>query len=168
MGVKKESIVRTIELEGGFTDHPDDRGNYTPSGELKGTKYGISARAYPSLDIKNLSYEEAYKIYELDYWDKVVKIHYPREIKPMMFDMAVNHGINGANKILQRAAKVKADGIIGPVTMLAVKNVTITDLALERCKRFALITEKRPKNLVFLKGWINRVIEMVDFTNKIL
>ena len=167
MGVKKESIVRTIELEGGFTDHPNDRGNYTPSGELKGTKYGISARAYPNLDIKNLTYEEAFKIYERDYWNKVVKIEYPRELKPMLFDMSVNHGINGAIKILQRAANVKPDGIVGPITLRAIKDVKLLDLALERVKRFVIITEKRPKNLVFLRGWINRVSEVVEFTNKL-
>jgi len=167
MGVKKESIVRTIELEGGFTDHSNDRGNYTPSGELKGTKYGISARAYPNLDIKNLTYEEAFKIYERDYWNKVVKIEYPRELKPMLFDMSVNHGINGAIKILQRAANVKPDGIVGPITLRAIKDVKLLDLALERVKRFVIITEKRPKNLVFLRGWINRVSEVVEFTNKL-
>ena len=167
MGVKKESIVRTIELEGGFTDHPNDRGNYTPSGELKGTKYGISARAYPDLDIKSLTYEEAFKIYERDYWNKVIKIEYPRELKPMLFDMSVNHGINGAIKILQRAANVKPDGIVGPITLNAIKDVKLLDLALERVKRFVIITEKRPKNLVFLRGWINRVSEVVDFTNKL-
>jgi lysozyme family protein len=81
--------------------------------------------------------------------------------------MSVNHGINGAIKILQRAANVKPDGIVGPITLRAIKDVKLLDLALERVKRFVIITEKRPKNLVFLRGWINRVSEVVDFTNKL-
>ena len=51
--------------EGGFTNDPNDRGNWTSGkigvGELKGTKYGISAMAYPLEDIKNIGipYEQA-------------------------------------------------------------------------------------------------------------
>ena len=48
-----------IEREGGYVNDPDD-----PGGE---TKFGISKRAYPHLDIKNLTEEHAADIYYNDY-----------------------------------------------------------------------------------------------------
>ncbi len=57
------ACVRRIGHEGKFTDNPKDDGNWTGGkqgrGELKGTKYGIAAKSYPHLDIKNLTLDEA-------------------------------------------------------------------------------------------------------------
>ena len=51
-----------LHNEGGYQCDPDDRGNYTSGGILRGTKYGISARQYPRLDIKNLTPDQASNI----------------------------------------------------------------------------------------------------------
>jgi lysozyme family protein len=87
----------TLAHEGGFQDDPDDRGNWTTGkigeGELKGTKYGISAMSYPNLDIKNLTKDEAMEIYHRDYW---ITSDAFSEVWPMnylVFDAAVNHGV---------------------------------------------------------------------------
>lgn len=65
-----ESYIKRVE--GGFQDDPRDRGNWTSGtigeGELRGTKYGISAAANPDLDIKNLTWAEADDIYVERYW----------------------------------------------------------------------------------------------------
>ena len=57
---------KLIGAEGGFQNDPKDRGNWTSGiigkGECKGTKYGVSAMAYPDLDIENLTIEQAKKI----------------------------------------------------------------------------------------------------------
>ena len=53
----KLAIPRVITNEGGYVNDPDD-----PGGE---TKYGISKRSYPALDIKNLTVEQATAIYLL-------------------------------------------------------------------------------------------------------
>ena len=67
------AFEETISLEGGFSRDPDDNGNWTGGrkglGELKGTKYGISAAQYPSLDIENLTPHGAKEIYRRDYWN---------------------------------------------------------------------------------------------------
>ncbi|KWT77357.1 glycosyl hydrolase 108 family protein [Candidatus Magnetominusculus xianensis] len=51
-----------LDAEGGYVNDPDD-----PGGE---TKYGISKRAYPSLDIKSLTIEDAKRLYRRDYWGR--------------------------------------------------------------------------------------------------
>ena len=52
-------LAFTLRSEGGFTDNRADPGNWTGgqvgAGELRGTNFGISAAAYPQLDIANLT-----------------------------------------------------------------------------------------------------------------
>lgn len=65
-----EKVFATIlQKEGGFQKDPNDRGNYA-NGKLIGTKYGISAAAYPTLDIPNLTIQQAKDIYYRDFWKK--------------------------------------------------------------------------------------------------
>ena len=57
-----QCFEKVIGFEGGYTLDPKD-----PGGE---TNWGISKRAYPSIDIKNLTREGAKEIYKRDYWDR--------------------------------------------------------------------------------------------------
>lgn len=102
-----------IGHEGGYVNDPRD-----PGGE---TKYGISKKAYPYADIKNLTLDQAKEIYKRDYWDRLEADKLPESVRLMVFDCGVNCGLTAAKKILQRAAGAKDDGVIGPKTMLAVQ-----------------------------------------------
>lgn len=88
--------------EGGYSDNPEDHGNWTGGrkgqGELKGTKFGISAASYPHLDIRNLTIEQADEIYKRDYWQAsgADKLPYPYCL--LVFDTAVLHGVGTAKK----------------------------------------------------------------------
>ena len=53
-------VKKVLKHEGGYVNDPSD-----PGGE---TKYGISKRAFPDLDIKNLTEEQAILIYYDEYW----------------------------------------------------------------------------------------------------
>lgn len=120
----EQAFERVIGHEGVLSLNPKDRGNWTTGrigeGELKGTKYGIAAHAYPHLDIANLTLDDARAIYRERYWNKVRA----DELGPLAFDVfdaAVNHGTTLAAMFLQRAVGVKDDGIIGPITIAAAK-----------------------------------------------
>lgn len=82
------AVAFTLSKEGGFVDHPLDKGG--PS------KYGISQNAYPHLDIKNLTVEQAKDIYYADYWLKArCYLHdYPKNL--CLFDIAVISGVGRA------------------------------------------------------------------------
>ena len=88
--------------EGNYTDDPNDHGNWTGGrqgiGELKGTKYGISAASYPHLDIKNLTMQQADDIYYRDYWQAsgADKLSWPYCL--FAFDTAVLHGVGTSRK----------------------------------------------------------------------
>jgi Putative secretion activating protein len=160
-----DSFKLLIDVEKGFSLNRNDEGNWTGGevgeGELKGTKYGISAAAYPELDIKNLTVKQAKDIYHRDYWDKLKLEGIPEIIRFDLFDTAVNSGVSTAAKLLQRTVKVKEDGVIGLITLTAVAKEGFVPERLD--KRFnavrllyiASLSERNWDN--FGKGWVRRI-----------
>lgn len=85
-----------IGMEGGYSNNPRD-----PGGE---TKFGISKRAYPSLDIQNLTIEQAKGIYAAHYWLAAgcPSLKWPMSL--YVFDCAVNQGVGAASDLLNKSA----------------------------------------------------------------
>lgn len=144
--------------EGGFQKNPKDRGNYA-KGRLVGTKYGISARSYPEVDIPNLTVEKAKEIYFRDFWQKM-KLHLldNKELILQIFDMAIHAYVATAVKLLQQIVKTKIDGILGKKTAEAAnKEKKIVEMYKEkRIEYYKRICELDPSQKVFLRGWIAR------------
>lgn len=122
------AFEKVVGHEGGFTANPKDRGNWTSGkigiGELKGTKYGISAMSYPHLDIRNLTLAQAQAIYKTDFWDRVRGDELDPAVAFNVFDGAVNSGVTRSIKWLQEAVGATADGIFGPRTLAEVRRRT--------------------------------------------
>ena len=120
-----KAFDRLIGHEGKYTNNPKDDGNWTGGkqgrGLLKGTKYGISAKSYPHLDIVNLSIAQAKTIYREDFWDVIGEAH--ESIKFQVFDAAVNHGRGNAIRLLQRAVGSAEDGVWGPRSQAALNQM---------------------------------------------
>ncbi len=155
------AFERVFENEGGFQKDAGDRGNWTGGqigvGELKGTKFGISAMTYPDLDIENMTLEDAKAIYSEEWWRPLRMDLLPTVIQYQMFDAAINHGMRTATRILQRAAGAKADGIMGPKTRLAISNTDYNDLLLVfLAERLEFMTAIATWNR-FGKGWARRI-----------
>lgn len=83
-------------IEKGFQKDENDPGNWTGGakgkGLLKGTKYGISAKAHPNVDIENLTLEQAKDLYWREYWVQCGCEMYGWERALCLFDCAVNQG----------------------------------------------------------------------------
>lgn len=103
------ALLLSPTYEGGYSNDPKD-----PGGE---TKFGISKRSYPSLDIKNLTREQVKPIYRADFWGPAGCDIVPAPLKYPLFDFAVNSDPKQAVRILQRRLGTRADGIIGPNTL---------------------------------------------------
>ncbi len=144
---------KLISHEGGYVNHPTD-----PGGE---TNYGISKRAYPSLDIKALTLADAKAIYKRDYWDRAQCDQLPSQLSYLVFDAAVNSGIGQSIRFLQRAVGVADDGSIGPITLSAAKRMDTDSL----CARFLghrlEFMTKLSTFDVFGKGWARRVADQL-------
>lgn len=141
------------DLEGGerVTEDPRDPGGLT--------KWGVSQRAFPSLDIRALSRDQAMALYDEHYWRRCRCDELPARLALMVFDTAVNQGTGKAARLLQRAVGVSADGVLGPVTMAEVRKQDALDVT----ERLALLRVEAyfgNGNPAFLKGWINRVIRV--------
>ena len=117
----EQCFKQLIHHEGGYVNDPKD-----PGGE---TKYGISKRSYPDVDIAALTLEQAQAIYLRDYWMRARCDELPPAIAFLVFDCAVNSGIGQAIRFLQRAVGVADDGLIGPMTIAAVSRVDVESLA---------------------------------------
>lgn len=157
-----------LKHEGGFTDDPQDPGNWTGGskgkGELKGTKYGISAKAYPNLDIPNLTVQDAKEIYYTDYYQACYADQIPDILAYMQLDTSINMGVKASVQILQDAAGVVQDGIFGPKTKQAAKNVSIYNYAFCRMKRYVRIINGNNDLIKYGNGWSRRVDDVVKLS----
>ena len=142
---------RLIGSEGGYVDHPND-----PGGE---TKFGVSRRSYPDVDIKSLTREQAKEIYRRDFWQRGRMDEYDPAIAFQVFDIAVNSGIETAVRLLQRAAGVADDGHIGPVTVAAVKSKSVTDMLMLIVAHRIKFWTRLSTWPTFGKGWANRAAD---------
>ena len=154
-----------IGHEGGYVDDPQDRG-----GE---TKFGISKRSYPDVDIKNLTLQDAKEIYYKDFWNvrKMNLDHVPLEVAVELFDTGVNIGSSTTRKMLQKAlnllnrvetrfADIKMDGWIGKETLRVLKMVDQKELLKVlnglQFVRYLEIVERDHTQERFFAGWIKR------------
>jgi lysozyme family protein len=110
---------RLIGYEGAYVNNPLD-----PGGE---TKWGISKRSYPNLNIQELTREDARTIYKRDFWNRIHGEELYDGVAFQTFDIAVNSGIETAVRMLQRALGVADDGYWGPFTRRAAQSMSESD-----------------------------------------
>lgn len=158
---------RVIGHEGALSLNYNDRGNWTSGqvgvGELKGTKYGISAMSYPNEDIANLTIERSQFLYQRDFWSRIHADELPDGVAYQAFDFAVNSGIETAVRYLQRALGVADDGHWGPVTRAAAQKMSESDQIMR------LVGERLDFNTrlstwpTFGKGWARRAAKNLRY-----
>lgn len=161
-----KAFAKLLPIEGGFVDDPADRGG--------ATKYGISKRAYPELDIASLTLEQAAAIYRRDYWDALrLGPLFRQELAEEIFDSAVNCGPGNAVRWLQRAlnlvggfapGNLAVDGALGPATLAATNACRYPQALLKALNglqflHYWQLVERHPSQARFFRGWLRRVWE---------
>ena len=158
------AIDEIIEREGGFVDHPKDKGGPT--------KYGITQTVLEAwrgcpvkpTDVASITQAEAYMIYESEYLkkpglDKVADAF----LRAHLLDIAVLHGPDDAIKWLQMELGVKVDGDLGPKTLAALSACASVErlndeLVARRILYMVHLVDKNHSQVVFLVGWIARAL----------
>lgn len=140
-----------LALEGGYVKNPSDPGG--------ATNFGISQRSYPTLNISQLSADDAANIYFTDYWiaNKCNAIPFP--LSAYYFDTCVNQGPSAATTILQQTVGVTVDGITGPATLAATRSYPATqyyNFLLHRLAHYQTLSGWG----TFGKGWTNRLLHL--------
>ena len=175
-----ELLDELLDREGGYVDHPADRGGPTRFGI---TEAVARAHGYRG-EIRDLPLEEARAVYRRIYWlrprfDSVAELS--ERIAAELFDTGVNMGPAVAVTFLQRAltalnrggadfADLVPDGRIGPATIDSMRSffsvrgkeagerVLLRALEALQGERYLRLAERRPANEAFLYGWLaNRV-----------
>lgn len=144
---------RCMGHEGGYVNHPDDKG-----GE---TKWGVTiatARANGYFGaMQSLTRSQAKEIYRNAFWERAKCAQYNSAISFQLFDAAINHGIGNAIRILQRAVGTADDGSVGKFTLGAINEKSLDDVLVlfnaERLEFFA----KLQNFPTFGRGWTRRV-----------
>jgi len=155
--VFEQALEIVFKHEGVLSDDVLDKGGLT--------KYGISSRAYPDVDIRALTKEQAGDIYYRDYWrsSKAHLISSP-EVATLVFDIAVNSGVRNSGYMVQRAilahgTSISLDGLVGRNTLAEINNIgnrLLPTLISERVGFYKRIVARSPSQKRFLKGWLRR------------
>ncbi|GAA61840.1 secretion activator protein [Pseudoalteromonas sp. BSi20652] len=148
-----------LRSDGGLNNGASDRGGLT--------KYGISQRAYPHVDIKNLTLAQAVSLYHRDYWRAMHCEQSPAGVDFMLLDGAVQHGAPAMTQLTQRLVNSKPDGRMGPKTLAAILerpalSLTVL-LSVNRGRKYARICANDSSQKPNLEGWYNRLAHVTEF-----
>lgn len=151
--------------EGGYSNHPFDRGG--------ATNYGITQKTYDmwrrehhlsQRPVAEIEEQEVGVIYG-EYWADARCSYMPEPLDLLMFDAAVNHGAGRAIRLLQRALGAEVDGVIGRKTMNALHEDVVAYGIEDVCRRclderagfYDMIIRNDTSQSRFANGWMNRV-----------
>ncbi len=145
------ALAFVLEREGGavITDDPKDPGGLT--------RWGICQRAYPDLNIRALTREQATTLYRRDYWEAGGCDALPPAVAAFHFDCCVNQGLTTAVRFLQRAIGVEPDGQFGPKTLVAVQRKPSLDLLTEYAAQRLNHYGRLPHFTTYGLGWSRRL-----------
>lgn len=158
-----------LKWEGGYVNHPSDKGGATNRGITQAVYDDWRAgQGIPRQPVSGISGDEVKKIYLARYWKLGKCDQLPPPLDYVHFDGCVNHGNKQAAKFLQRALGVEDDGAIGPQTLAAVRQDDAAGRIEEVCENildqreafYQALTENKPHQKVFLRGWLSRVSQI--------
>lgn len=162
---ERKLLDRIFEKEGGFVDHPADVGGPTNFGITQATLSRYRGEV-SSRDVRKINKIDAEAIY-LEDWIKPLRLGEVRQFDKAwtIFDCAVLFGQKRSVLWAQEATGVKQDGVIGPVTIKAINRVSkqrfIVFMLGLRMMRHASRCKEDPSQVVFLRGWTARALELL-------
>jgi lysozyme family protein len=121
-----------IRLEGGALLTTDVGGQ---------TKFGISSKAHPALDVANLTLQQAKDIYRTEYWNACGAEFLTWPMSLAVFDCAVNQGVSVAVDIANDA-------------------LDVSEVIVMRMARYSKLVENRKDLRQYFRGWISRLVKL--------
>jgi lysozyme family protein len=163
-----KSFSLLIGHEGGFSDDPRDPGNKLPDGRPGSTMWGCTQANWESYvghqvthdDMRSLKKEDVKPLYKKKYWDAVSGDYLPSGVDYAAFDFAINAGPKRSIQMLQRALDLPDDGVLGPNTMVAIKNADATSLLRKFSNAKKAYYESLKTFSIYGKGWLARVADV--------
>lgn len=164
-----EALELTMEFEGGWSNHPSDRGGKTKYGVTEDTLAVYNDRSSSRLRIETLTRKQAADVYHLLFWRHMRIDILPGFLRGFMFDWSVHSGWF-AIRSMQRHLKLKPDGIVGPRTRAALdahiertgETVLLRALAIRRMKLLCRLVRRDRTQGDFIVGWWDRVSHWLE------
>jgi Glycosyl hydrolase 108 len=133
-----KSLKFVLKWEGGYVNDPQD-----PGGE---TKWGISKRSYPHVDISALTPDQAARIYFEDYWLESGCDKLDSPFNTVVFDTAVNCGVGRARRW---CGECKTTGAFLEA----------------RKQHYISLINKNDRLMKYWRGWMNRWNDLRKFVD---
>ena len=159
-----QSLDWLLEEEGGWSNHPADRGGATMYGVTQATYNGWrKKKGRPQQSVRNISKEEAYELYEQEYWKAASCDRLPWPISYLTFDAAVNSGVKRAVQWTQQGLQCQPDGVVGQKTLTTAQEAAeagntkaLLGIVDARTTFLARLVQQKPSQAAFLLGWWRR------------
>ena len=163
----EQIIEAVIEREGVYVDHPSDRGGPTNFGITQATLSAWRGREVSAEEVRALDRDEAALIYRCYYVEEPGFDRLADEVvAAQVIDAGVLHGTGRAIRLLQKALRVRVDGVVGPKTRAAVnttpRHVLMQRFAIRQLEHIAEIVSEQPEQSVFLLGWFRRATSHIQ------
>lgn len=165
------ALAFTLYFEGGFSNHPADKGGRTYKGILQ-TEYNAyrRRRGLPPLDVTQMSDAELMEIYQ-SYWDNSRSATMHPALAVVMFDTAVNFGIQNSVTFLQQALGLPQTGVFDGNTKEALANGNNRNTALQMINERIIYRYKRVQEdasqMAFFHGWLARDYSLWGYVEKL-
>lgn len=179
----EQAVTHTLGIEGGYSDHPSDRGGKTNWGITE----GVARAAGYAGSMAQLPKGRALDIYRRLYWDRI-GLDWIASVEPLVafecFDTGVNMGVSLPIRWLQRILNalnrqakdypdILVDGVAGKGTAdalrayLRARGAIGRDVLLEyqnalQGARYIDLADGRPANEDFVFGWGRTRLEITD------
>ena len=150
-----------LRWEGGFSDHPADRGGATNRGVPLATFRQFYGAGRTVADLRAMTDEQWLRIFREGYWnrwqaDRIAS----QSLANILVDWVWASGSHGITRP-QRLLGVTADGIVGEQTLAALAardpEQLFHQLKTARIAFVEGIVRENPSQKVFLRGWKNRI-----------
>jgi lysozyme family protein len=166
-----------LNMEGGLSDDPADRGGRTNLGITEGTLARARNDGITETEqVASLTPDVASAIYRAYYWNACRCSDLPKPLDLAVFDAAVHMGTKAASRQVQRALNLLGaepplaeDGIIGPLSVQAARS--LPESWRVRAARIAVavrsaalldIAARSVSQRKFLTGWLNRLDRVME------
>ena len=155
-----KALAAVLVHEGGYVFNKLDPGGETNLGCTKAVWEEHCGHPVDTKAMKALTPNDVGPLYKNKYWDKVKGDDLPSGVDYVVFDAAINSGPGRAAKWLQACVNVYADGVIGNMTIQAVRNKDPKELINDYCAYRLAYLKMLQTWQTFGKGWERRVKEV--------
>ena len=155
--------------EGGWSNHPSDKGGATFNGVTQGTydDWRSRVKKLPKQSVRKASAEEIKELYDVMYWRAAACDRLPWPINYLTFDAAVNSGVSRCVRWTQAGLGLEQDGKVGPATRAAAQKAVdegdsskLLAIVDSRVEFLARLVQRSPSQAAFLLGWWRRTLRV--------